>query len=228
MIDSAHQLDVRNLPPTDRDTRILNEFESLGDGDAFVLIDGQEPGKILKQIEARHAGGVEWSSLESGPQLYRTEIRRRPDGTRRTVSDYLAFDHDRLDGMLPEVERLVNAGDLAGAAERFAEFSCGLNHHIEAEEQVLFPDFELRTGMRSGPTVVMRAEHVEIRKWMAAASAALQAEDAAGFRDAIERMTDVLTQHNMKEEEILYPMADQARGDQRAQDVLVREMQVLL
>lgn len=228
MIDSAHQLDVRNLPPTERDPRIFSEFESLGEGDAFVLIDGQEPGRILRQIEARHAGGVEWSSLESGPQLYRTEIRRRPDGTTRTVSDYLAFDHDRLDGMLPGVERLVGAGDFAGAVARFSEFSCGLNHHIEAEEQVLFPDFELRTGMRSGPTVVMRAEHVEIRKWMAAASAALQAQDAGGFRDAIERMTDVLTQHNMKEEQILYPMADQARGDVRAQDELVRQMQVLL
>ena len=109
-----------------------------------------------------------------------------------------------------------------------AEFTCGLDRHIEAEEQVLFPDFERRTGMTSGPTVVMRAEHIEIRKWMAAAAAALDARDPAGFRDALGQLRDVLEGHNLKEEQILYPMADEAAGDLRAQDDLVRQMQALL
>jgi uncharacterized protein (DUF2249 family)/hemerythrin-like domain-containing protein len=228
MIEATHQLDARNLAPADHDAKILRLFEALGDGDALVLTDDRDPRPVLKQLEARHPGAVEWSSLEAGPERYRTEIRRRPAGSLRTVSDYLGFDHNRLDSILPEVERLVGGRDFAQAAERFAEFSCGLNRHIEAEEQILFPDFERRTGMRSGPTVVMRAEHAEIRKWMAAASAALEAQDAVAFGNAVARMTDVLTLHNMKEESVLYPMADQAAGDVQAQDELVRQMQALL
>ena len=228
MIESTHQLDARSLSPAEHDARILSLFDSLGVGEALVLTDDRVVGPILKHIEERHPGEVEWSSLEAGPKRYRTEIRRRAAGSTRTVSEYLGFDHHRLDGMLPQIEGLVTAHDFARAAERFAEFSSGLNRHIEAEEQILFPDFERRTGMRSGPTVVMRAEHVEIRKWMAAATAALEAQDAVGFGSAVGRMTDVLTMHNMKEEQILYPMADQAAGDLRAQDDLVRQMQRLL
>lgn len=228
MIESTHQLDARSLPLADRDTRIASLFESLGVGEALVLTDDREARPLLKELEARHPGALEWSSLEAGPERYRTEIRRRPAGSVRSVSEYLGFDHNRLDSMLPEVERLVGAREFTRAAERFGEFSCGLNRHIEAEEQILFPAFERRTGMRSGPTVVMRAEHVEIRQWMAAAAAALQAQDAAGFAHAVGRMVNVLTIHNMKEEQVLYPMADQAAGDLQSQDELVRQMQALL
>jgi uncharacterized protein (DUF2249 family)/hemerythrin-like domain-containing protein len=228
MIDATSRLDVRNLQPAERDSKVLSAFESLEDGGALELTDDREPRHVLKQLEARHPGTVEWSSLEAGPVRYRTQIRRRPASASRTVSDYLGFDHRRLDGILPDVTQRVANADFAVARERFAEFTCGLDRHIEAEEQILFPDFERRTGMKSGPTVVMRAEHIEIRKWMAAAAAALDAQDPAGFRDALGQLRDVLEGHNLKEEQILYPMADEAAGDLRAQDDLVRQMQALL
>ena len=47
-----------------------------------------------------------------------------------------------------------------------AEFTCGLSRHINVEEGVLFPTFEQMTGMTTGPTTVMRSEHVEIRRLM--------------------------------------------------------------
>jgi uncharacterized protein (DUF2249 family)/hemerythrin-like domain-containing protein len=225
---TVQQVDLRVLQPSERDSRILGTFESLAEGDAFVLIDDRDARRVLEALEARFPGAVEWSSLEAGPARFRTEIRRRAPGSARTVSDYLGFDHRRLDSILPEVEKLVAEVDLAAAAERFAEFSCGLDRHIEAEEEILFPDFERRTGMTSGPTVVMRAEHVEIRRWMGAASSCLEAHDLEGFRNAVARMTDVLAEHNLKEEHILYPMSDDAVGDPRAQHELVRKMQGML
>jgi hypothetical protein len=72
------------------------------------------------------------------------------------------------------------------------------------------------TGMTTGPTTVMRGEHVEIRRLMDDVVAALEAGEAGGSGRAIHGITDVLGGHNMKEEHVLYPMADQAAGDERA------------
>ena len=102
-----------------------------------------------------------------GPERFRVEIRRRTGEPFRTISDFLEYDHRRLDEILLDVERLIDRGALANAGERFAEFSCGFNRLIDVEERIVFPTFEQVTGMTGGPTVVMRAEHVEIRRWMA-------------------------------------------------------------
>lgn len=110
--------------------------------------------------------------------------------------------------MLAAVERRCRCDDLTVAAAQFAEFSYGLNWHIEAEEQVLFPRFEALAGLSVGPTVVMRAEHVEIRRHMAALRAALAAPDCAAALQALADLAGVLSAHNVKEEMILYPTTD--------------------
>jgi uncharacterized protein (DUF2249 family)/hemerythrin-like domain-containing protein len=220
-------LDIRDVPPQRRGDEVLGAFEALALDQVFILVTDEDPKRLLLQFQARHPGGFEWSVLESRPDRVRVEVRRRAGDTSRTVADYLESDHRRLDLILPMVDRLVGEGDLAGAREQFAEFSCGLNRHIEAEEQVLFPDFERRTGMTTGPTVVMRQEHLEIRRWMTRATTALEAGDAAGYQDASQQLVGVLVPHNMKEEQILYPMADRAAGDSDTRDDLVRQMQAL-
>ena len=145
----------------------------------------------------------------------------------RTISDFLGYDHRRLDEILPDVERSIDRGAFDHACERFAELSCGLNRHIDAEERILFPTFEQVTGMTGGPTVVMRAEHVEIRRWMALVTASLDAQDAPGAKNAIGQLKETLAAHNRKEEQILYPMTDRAIGSPSERDDLVRRMQTL-
>jgi iron-sulfur cluster repair protein YtfE (RIC family) len=125
--------------------------------------------------------------------------------------------------MLKSVDRLVAASDFAGSASLFAEFAGGLNRHIDAEEQVLFPEFERRTGIVGGPTAVMRAEHVEIRGWMALVAARLGGNDAPGARSALARLTAALSDHNMKEEHVVYPMTD-AAADDSDRDAIVERM----
>lgn len=140
-----------------------------------------------------------------------------------SVSDYLESDHVRLDRMLKQVERLLAARDLAGSASLFGEFAGGLNRHIDAEEQVLFPEFERRTGITGGPTTVMRAEHLEIRSWMARVAERLEANDATAARSAIAQLTAALSDHNMKEEHVVYPMTD-AAADEAERDAIVQQM----
>lgn len=143
-----------------------------------------------------------------------------------TISDYLESDHRRLDALLPDVLTLLEKEDVAAAAEQFAEFSAGLRRHIDAEERVLFPVFEEKTGITGGPTQVMRMEHQEIKSWMTRISDALSVRNVSGARQGLNMLTDVLSSHNMKEEHILYPMTDGATDDsERA--ALVREMQAI-
>jgi uncharacterized protein (DUF2249 family) len=227
MRESARELDVRQLPPPQRHSEIFRTFNALEPGEAFVLVNDHEPRPLLHQFQVEHPGDFEWSLLEAGPGRVRIEIRRRAGETSRNVTEYLEQDHRRLDAIVSEVVQLVDSGALAEAVTRFAEFACGLNRHIDAEENVLFPAFEKMTGMTTGPTVVMRAEHVEIRRWMDIGAAALDAGDVAAVTSAVNGLTEVLSKHNMKEEQILYPMTDRAAGGERERDELVRRMQAL-
>ena len=79
---------------------------------------------------------------------------------------------------------------------------------------MLFPAFEDATGMRMGPTQVMRMEHEQMRAMMNAAAAALAGGDREGFLGQVDSLLITMQQHNMKEENVLYPMCDQHLADQ--------------
>src|SRR5688572_31747251 len=81
------------------------------------------------------------------------------------VNDYLSWDHRRLDAILADVTRMVDDGELERAEHTYLEFDAGLRRHIRLEEEILFPIFEQRTGMRD-PTEVMRREHRAIQEAM--------------------------------------------------------------
>ncbi len=120
--------------------------------------------------------------------------------------------HRHCDSLFVAAEDFAERGDWAAAAPAFARFHDQMNAHFEAEEQLLFPAFEAATGMRAGPTEMMRYEHEQMRgllSQLAAACAAHAGEDYAGVA---ETLLMLMQQHNMKEENILYPMCDQALG----------------
>jgi iron-sulfur cluster repair protein YtfE (RIC family) len=181
---------------------------------------------LRDQCQNARAGSFEWNLLEAGPGRFRVEIRRREAAGPRHVTEYLEADHRRLDEIAAEVRNLAGSGSFPQAAVRFAEFRCGLDRHIEVEEQVLFPLFEQMTGMSGGgPTFVMRGEHVEIRRLMDDAAGALEAADRTRTHAALDGLMDILGSHNMKEERILYPMTDRAAGSEAACDDLVCRLQ---
>lgn len=145
-----------------------------------------------------------------------------------SVTDYLSHDHRRLDAIFEEVERLAAAGSFAEAVARFAEFAGGLGKHIDREEQILFPAFEAGTGMSGGgPTTVMRVEHILIRRVLGEIRAALDGKSAADAARSARELEGVLKPHNMKEEQILYPMSDQVAGGDAERRALVERMQAL-
>jgi hemerythrin-like domain-containing protein len=126
------------------------------------------------------------------------------------VTEHLRADHRRLDAIVDNVERSVRDGSMGEASARFEEFAVGLTWHIDVEERFLFPAFEEATGVCRGPTVVMRAEHHEIRRLLGEITSALTVGAAARAHVALGALASVLGPHNLKEELVLYPTTDKA------------------
>lgn len=140
-----------------------------------------------------------------------------------SITRYLSWDHDRLDGLLGEVTQRVEAGHLAQAKSLFRAFDEGLRRHIRIEEEVLFPLFETRTAMRiSGPTMAMRAEHREIEAELARMRDALDIGDAAEYASGLATLYGVLGAHNLKEESVLYPTTDDLLGASERSELVDR------
>ena len=124
------------------------------------------------------------------------------------IKNCMTDDHRRCDDVFAEVEQAVTALAWDRAMTSFEKFNNVMLQHFVVEEELLFPAFELKSGMTGGPTQVMRDEHVQMRELMAAAQEALLAKDADDYSGNAETLLIMMQQHNMKEENILYPMCD--------------------
>jgi regulator of cell morphogenesis and NO signaling len=135
------------------------------------------------------------------------------------ITGFMSHDHARLDAIFREFQ-ILKKGDLKRAKEVFSEFKSGLEKHIEVEESILFPVFELRTGMHSsGPTFVMRKEHREIKDYLQRIQTSISADNIK--TDQLERdLTRVLTAHDDKEENILYPWIDTSINEEEKRMLL--------
>ncbi len=127
-----------------------------------------------------------------------------------TISHYLSDDHRQCDELFAQAEDAVSAKDWPAAEAAFQRFHEGMKHHFAMEEEVMFPAFEDRTGMTIGPTFVMRSEHQQMRQLFQAMADALRARDAEDYLGQSETLLMMMQQHNLKEEQVLYPMADDA------------------
>ena len=125
------------------------------------------------------------------------------------ISQYLTEEHRKCDAVYAEAEKAVVNEDWEKAKELFEEFKDKTLLHFKKEEEVLFPEFEEKTGIVMGPTQVMRMEHNQARELLGRMEEALKNEDKDTFLSLGESLMILIQQHNMKEEQILYPMSDQ-------------------
>jgi len=124
--------------------------------------------------------------------------------------------HKHCDVLFSDAEEAAQRADWAACEQSCAAFGADLEAHFGAEEELLFPAFEEASGMRQGPTQVMRMEHGQMRELLTQMQAAVSARDADAFAGAAETLLILMQQHNMKEENILYPMCDQMLAGQMA------------
>jgi iron-sulfur cluster repair protein YtfE (RIC family) len=125
------------------------------------------------------------------------------------IAQYLTEEHRHCDKEYAKAEEAVVAGDWEKAKEYFQKFKEDTLLHFRKEEEVLFPVFEETTGITMGPTQVMRHEHAQAKELLSRLEEAINSQDKDTFLSVGESLMILIQQHNMKEEQILYPMSDQ-------------------
>lgn len=143
------------------------------------------------------------------------------------MSACLQHDHRVMDAILTDVGAFIKEGELPVAAQYFAHFRTRLSTHIELEETIVFPTYELVTGC-TGPTTVMRREHAEIRRLLDAVGRGLAGEGAsAGPAALLDELARMLDGHDEKEECVIYPAVDANTGAHEL-GVLVRRIEAFI
>lgn len=127
-----------------------------------------------------------------------------------SLTEPLHYHHKHCDDLFAAAEAAVGAKDWEQGGVLMADFAANLETHFRTEEEILFPAFEGATGFIGGPTQMMRFEHAQMRELIAQMNAALLGCDADTFAGAAETLLILMQQHNLKEENILYPMCDRS------------------
>jgi len=125
-----------------------------------------------------------------------------------TIKEYLTTDHRRCDEIFASMEEKASKS-LNDAKEMTQEFIQATERHFQMEERVMFLEFEQKTGMTQGPTAMMRQEHAQMRALMSDLLGAIEADNKDKFFGLTETLMILMQQHNMKEEQMLYTMAQQ-------------------
>ena len=127
-----------------------------------------------------------------------------------TINEVMTATHRVCDRCFAAAEEAVAAEDWPAAEAAWGQFSLLLEKHMTVlEEGLLFPAFEEFNGP-AGPTQVMRTEHEQIHALAGQIRVALSARDKQAFLGIAETLMLLIQQHNMKEEQILYPMMDES------------------
>lgn len=142
----------------------------------------------------------------------------------QTITEYLSAEHHHCDNLFADAEAAAAADDLPAAQAGFTAFRQGMERHLSKEESIMFPAFEEASGSRMGPTSVMRMEHEQMRELFAEMQAALDAKDTGTYAGLAETLLVLMQQHNFKEEQMLYQMADRTLGDLGG---IIRQMEAM-
>lgn len=133
-----------------------------------------------------------------------------------SLTDPLHQHHKHCDDLFADAEAAAADKDWSRCQGLLARFHHEIETHFRTEETLLFPAFEAATGMAGGPTQMMRMEHAQMRDLIEQMQAALTAQAGDAFSGAAETLLVFMQQHNMKEENILYPMCDRTLAGQAA------------
>lgn len=135
-----------------------------------------------------------------------------------TAGQALEADHRTIDDHFAAFAGAASQGTLERG--RLTEAMRTLRRHIWVEEEVFFPP--LRAAGVVGPVMVMLREHGEIWRFLDGLEALAESEEpdlptALATWGSLEQ---VLLQHNVKEEQILYATADRILDEDTTAEVM--------
>jgi iron-sulfur cluster repair protein YtfE (RIC family) len=196
-----------------KDSELQNVLHSVL---ALIHEHFQKEEEVLIPLLRQHLTAAEFGAQIE--EAHKREHERKPSDIKR----FMDVDHRRVDRILTTFSALKR-GDLAKASALFTRGREDLLRHIFWEEEMLFPAFEEKTNLRdSGPTVVMRQEHSQIRAGLEKIKDLLDDGKLADLDTAEQELAKILAVHNKKEELILYPMINKNLSSSERKELLMR------
>jgi hemerythrin-like domain-containing protein len=144
------------------------------------------------------------------------------------ISHYMTTEHRECDTLFSTAEASAAAKNWGATEREFLAFANETLLHFKKEEEELFPTFEAKTGSSDGPTHVMRFEHEQVRSLIAKIADAIEQQDRDAYLSLSESMMILLQQHNMKEEQMLYAMADRVFPQELKEETIAHMKEMTL
>lgn len=140
-----------------------------------------------------------------------------------TIADFMSADHRACDEAFAVAEQAAFDNNWGAAETLFGHFRSDMARHFRMEEDELFPSLVAANGP-AGPVQMMRMEHAQMNTLIEQMADTVARHDAHGYGGLSETLLIVMQQHNLKEEQILYPMADRFLAAQR--EAMLGRMQI--
>ncbi len=131
-----------------------------------------------------------------------------------SVNEFMTNDHRACDEQFANLENMIDQGNFDNGISMFEEFHEHMIRHFDMEEKVMFPMFNDAQSEGCNPTQVMIMEHNQMRALLNKMKSALEVKDKNSFLGLSENLMFLAQQHNMKEEQIMYNMVDNALDSQ--------------
>jgi len=125
----------------------------------------------------------------------------------QTITDFMSTGHHACDQAFAIAEHAALAKNWEEAKAAFDNFRTGMAQHFRMEEDQLFPML-VSAGGPVGPVQVMSREHAQMNALIEEMANTLVQQDAKRYGGLSETLLIVMQQHNLKEEHMLYPIAD--------------------
>ncbi len=128
-----------------------------------------------------------------------------------TITEALLGEHGVIYPQLAHLEQ-VAFDSPAGVRVQAALLAAGLATHAQTEDDLLFVPLEEHLGPNGGPLAVMRMEHEQVEGTLAELQ---QIDDVGEAKALAARLASIAREHFAKEEQVLFPMAQQVLGEDR-------------
>lgn len=185
------------------------ELREMRPGQTYELLIAEEPSMLMQSLKLQLRHGIHWEQTQAGPPLWTVQVKRREDVAAVDLVDLLSRDHLRLDGLFAQALHLINAGDVQNATAPFMAYAQGLRAHLNLENTVLVPAFDLpRRALGDDPISIMLREHDQILEQTVLIESYFEdgLEDANEVAAFFALISGALAKHESREETVVFPL----------------------
>src|SRR3989344_4231411 len=223
-------LDLRNMPPFERHTKIFEMWGNLKEGETLRIINDHEPKPLYYQFEAEYKGQFEWNYEKQGPKDWIFTIKKILDkiDKKQEIKNLIKQlkteeDVSRLKEKAKDILKNVSPTDLGlieqeiieeGATRKEMRKLCDVHLDIMKESMGKI-EMNLKPGH---PIHTLMEEHKMILDFIEKLKEVVKKIEAAKSFDRISKELEMLEhiaehlveadKHHQREEEVLFPMLE--------------------